>query len=283
VSLVRSILLEGSAYPEALRWARGRLYFSEFMSRRVMAMESQGSPTPIAFIYGQPSGIGLNPDGTLVVVSMLDNRLVIVRPPESPRLIADLSEYSKGPSNELLLDGRGRAYVGCFGYSAYSDPPEAFEPSNLLLVDEAGSVSIVASDLHFPNGMALLHDGDLLVVAETFHNCLSAFDVSQDGHLSPRGQFTDLGSRSPDGVCLLHDNQLWVACPFSEEIVVVDDQGRIVGAFQTPGRFPVDCTFGEDGEDLLFVGAITSEPADILRGVSKGFIEVYANAINEIK
>jgi sugar lactone lactonase YvrE len=277
VSLLREIPLPGSAYPEALRWDRGRLVFSEFISRHVLTTSPEGPPTAVGFVYGQPSGIGIQHDGSLVVVSMLDNRVVTVSSSGPARCVADLAGLSPGPSNELLLDERGCAYVGSFGYNAYSEPAESFSPASLLYVDFDGQVESVASDLHFPNGMALLGDGSRLVVAETFRNCLTVFARADDGRLSDRSIFADLGSRGPDGLAVSPSGEIWVACPFSEEIVVVTTGGVIRGTYRTPGRFPVDCEFGGERGELLFIGVTTSEGDEILRGESTGSIEVHEN------
>ena len=66
----------------------------------------------------RPSGLGWTPDGALLVVSMLDRHLLRVEN-GTTRVHADLSAVATAPCNDMVVDGRGRAYVGNFGYDRH--------------------------------------------------------------------------------------------------------------------------------------------------------------------
>jgi sugar lactone lactonase YvrE len=53
-------------------------------------------------------------------------------------------------------------------------------------VTPEGNVGQVADDLAFPNGMAISPDGGTLIVAESYGNRLTAYDISSDGGLASR-------------------------------------------------------------------------------------------------
>src|SRR2546430_6208748 len=56
----------------------------------------------------------------------------------------------------MVVDGRGRAYVGNLGFDLFSGSAE--KPAELVLVDRDGSARIVATGLGFPNGSVITPD-----------------------------------------------------------------------------------------------------------------------------
>lgn len=73
-----------------------------------------------------------------------------------------------------------------------------------MLVTAEGTVTEVADDLQFPNGMAATADAATLVVAESYVGQLTAYDVAVDGTLSGRRVWAETPGDHPDGICL-HD------------------------------------------------------------------------------
>ena len=69
-------LVDGLTFPEAPRWRDERLWFSDFYTHRVLAVDTAGRLETIATVPQRPSGLGWTPDGALLVVSMLDRRLL---------------------------------------------------------------------------------------------------------------------------------------------------------------------------------------------------------------
>ena len=116
-------LVDGLTFPEGPRWRDGRLYFSDFYSHRVLAVDPVGNIETIATVPQQPSGLGWAPDGTLLIVSMLDRRLVRLK---EGRLeaVGDMSALATGPCNDMVVDAKGRAYVGNFGFDRHKGEAE---------------------------------------------------------------------------------------------------------------------------------------------------------------
>ena len=187
---------------EAPRWHDGELWFSDFHSRTVTSMNSEGIFQRRAYIAGQPSGLGFNTDGSFLVVSTHDRHLYRCTS-DGKELFADLSTTYRGGLNDMFVDGQGRAYVSAF-------PEPVIGPDNgshmadptvpLFMVQPDGRSEIVAEGLQIPNGIGLTSDGSTLVVAETLGNRLTAFSVAQDGTLKDRRLFADVGERAPDGI-----------------------------------------------------------------------------------
>jgi sugar lactone lactonase YvrE len=256
--------VKGLAFPESPRWHDGRLWFSDFYERRVSRVDGNGRVEPVVDVPGQPSGLGWLPDGRLLVVSMTDRRLLRLDGRVLTQ-VADLSPFAAGPCNDMLVDGQGRAYVGNFGFDLQSRAP--FAPSDLLMVTPQGAVRVVARDMHFPNGTVLTSDGRTLIVAESYGQRLTAFDVAADGTLAHRRVWAQLEGRGvgPDGICLDEEGAIWLASPVSREVLRVREGGQITHRMATEGQ-AVACMLGGADRRTLFVltGRVMTTPEQSL-------------------
>src|SRR4051812_3651811 len=121
-------LLAGGTFFEGPRWHDGRWWVSDFSRNLVLSFDADGGDVrEEAVVEGQPSGIGWLPDGSLLIVSMKDHRLV--RRPAGAgagsRLepFADLSGVATGLCNDMVVDGAGRSWVGNFGFDLFGGGP----------------------------------------------------------------------------------------------------------------------------------------------------------------
>ncbi len=253
-------LLDGLTFTEGPRWHDGRLWFSDFYTQRVLAVTPEARLDTILEIPERPSGLGWLPDGTLLVVSMLDRRLLRVEGGK-PRLHADLASIATGPCNDMAVDARGRAYVGNFGFDRHRG--EAPRAAVLARVDPDGTVTRAAEDLEFPNGTVITPDGRTLVVAETMGQRLTAFDVAADGALTRRRVWAALDGVFPDGVCLDAEGAIWVSDARGPDLLRVREGGAIERRIPTgSGRHAFACMLGGADRRTLYVCTCTgSGPA----------------------
>jgi sugar lactone lactonase YvrE len=190
-----STVLTGLSYLECPRWHESRIWVVDFYTGQVLSAAQDGGDRRVeAEVPEQPSGLGWLPDGRLLIVSMRDAR--ILRREDDGSLVthAELGAHVTGHPNDMVVDARGRAYVGNFGFDLMAGAD--IETAVLLRVDPDGSVHEVADDLWFPNGSVITDDG-VLLVDETFGNRVSAFDIQPDGSLGARrdwARFADLPS-----------------------------------------------------------------------------------------
>jgi sugar lactone lactonase YvrE len=255
------LLVDGLAFPETPRWHDGRLYFSDMDDNKVKTVDMDGRTEVVAEVPNRPSGLGWLPDGTLLVVSMHERKVLRVDPGGSLGVHADLGDVATFHCNDMVVDGQGRAYVGNFGWDPRGDGPERFTP--LILVQPDGTVTQVGEPLNFPNGIVITEDGSTLVVAESRGMRLSAFDIAADGSLSNRRLFADLGESFPDGICIDAEGAVWAALIFDSVFVRVEDGGRITDRVPCdPLRAYACMVGGPDGKTLFMCSASTSEPGD---------------------
>ena len=81
----------------------------------------------------------------------------------------------------------------------------------IALVTPDGSVRQVADGVAFPNGMVVTPDNATLILAESYGNRLTAFDIAVDGSLGGRRTWADLDGGYPDGICLDAEGAIWYA------------------------------------------------------------------------
>jgi sugar lactone lactonase YvrE len=239
-------LLEGGAFFESPRWHDGRWWFSDFFRGVVVAGGEE-----IVHVDGMPSGLGWLPDGTLLVVSMRDRRVLRLRDGVL-ELHADLSQLCDWHANDMVVAADGSAYVGNFGFDLGNEKPR---PTGLVHVAADGSAKRVAEDLMFPNGGLL--DGDTLIVGETYAARLTEFTVRPNGTLSDRRIFASVPGMAPDGCTLDVEGCVWFADARSNRCVRVARGGEIADVVSVDeGLRCFACMLGgDDGRTLAICAA----------------------------
>jgi sugar lactone lactonase YvrE len=245
-----TILLDGLYFGEGPRWRDGHLYLSDFYAHEVLRVDLDGNRERVAHVPEQPSGLGWLPDGTMLIVSMKDRKLLKLTD-DGPVEHADLSPVAGYHCNDMVVSAEGRAYVGNFGYNHYTEPEE--KAANLARVDPDGSVHCAATGLRFPNGSIITPDGKTLVVGETRGNCLTAWDIAANGALSNQRIWADLGENFPDGICLDAEGAIWVADPRLKETIRVREGGEITHRIPTGDYGSYACMLGGDDRKTLFI------------------------------
>ena len=244
-------LLGGRAFLEGPRWHDGALYVSDMHAHEVLRVATDGAVDVLERLDAAPSGLGWLPDGSMLIVSMDDRRILRRGDDGSLTQHADLSELASHAINDMVVDGAGHAFVSQFGCDLFGG--EVPKPAPLLRVDPDGSAHEVTDGLRFANGMVVTADGRTLVVAESAGRCLTAFSLAPDGALSDRRPWADLPETDyPDGICIDAEDAIWVSCPASDRFVRVRAGGEVTDIVETRGRHAIACALGGDDGRTLF-------------------------------
>lgn len=260
-------LAEGGSFFEGPRWHEGRWWVSDFYRRLVVAIDPGGTVEEVMTVEQQPSGLGWLPDGSLLVVSMKDHRLLRRTPAGEVSVHADVSEHCGGHLNDMVVDAHGRAYVGNFGFDLMSGADPA--PANLVRVDPSGAAVVAAEEMLFPNGSVITRDGRTLIVGETAGARYTAFTIADDGSLHDRRVWAQLAPTpaqgrplpemladlqvGPDGCALDAEEHIWCADEVGARCIRVAPGGEIVDEVKAPeGLGLFACMLGgDDGRTLL--------------------------------
>jgi len=232
--------LTGVAMGESPRWHEGRLWFSDWGSGRVLALDSDGNAeTMVQGDFGLPFSIDWLPDGRLLIVASRNNQLLCHDLDGTRTTYSDLTTISDRGWNEIVIDGRGNIYVNG-------------SPGVIALVRMNCPPRKVAEDLAFPNGMAVTPDNKTLIVAESHGKCLTAFSIKQDGTLTDRRIWAAL-SGPPDGICIDSSGAVWYADVPNKRCVRVREGGEILQQIQVDLGCFACMLGGESGCELFIV------------------------------
>ena len=230
------VLMDGLVFGEQPRWHDDRLWFSDWGTQEVIAVDMDGKSEVALRGRSFPLCVDWLPDGRLLVVSAREGLLLRQESDGSLETHGDLGSASTPPAgNELVVDGRGNAYVNGGGFDLMAG--EDFAPGIVALVAPDGAARQVADGLAFPNGMLIMPDDQTLIVAESYAKRLTAFDIATDGGLTNRRVWAELGDGVPDGICADAENAIWygtcrtsAACAFAKAARSCKRSSSTVGA-----------------------------------------------------
>jgi len=253
------VVTSGFAFGDGPRWHDGRLWLSDMHAGKVVAIDPVTGAQEVACeVPASPSGLGWLPDGRLLVVAMQDRSVLRLDADGVLRVHADLAGVATFHCNDMVVDGRGNAYVGNVG-SDY-EPGVRRRPADLALVLPDGTASVVATGLGFPNGSAVTPDGRTLIVAETMGRRLVGFDIHDDGTLGVGRTWADLGRGLPDGIALDAEGAVWYADPRERACVRVAAGGRVLATIGTGDACYACALGGADRRTLYLLTASSDDP-----------------------
>jgi sugar lactone lactonase YvrE len=230
-------LLTGLGFGESPRWHDGRLWFCNWKTQQVVAVDLDGNSEVVTHIPSSiPFSIDWLPDGRLLAVSGQEALLLRQEADGSLVTHADLRGID-GVFNEIVVDGRGNTYVN---------------GGVVAVVTPDGTARQVAGDINFGNGMVVTPDNSTLIVAESHGNRLTAFDIATDGALSNRRVWADLGDGFPDGICLDADNAIWYGDVPNKRCVRVREGGAVLQTIELD-RGCFACMLGGSDGTMLFM------------------------------
>jgi len=261
------ILMRGLALGESPRWHEDRLWFANWGANEVVAVDLDGKSEAIVRMPSLPFCIDWLPDGRLLIVSGREGLLLRRELDGSLVTHTDLTSLSGSPWNDIVVDGRGNAYIGNTGFDF---PVGAFAPGILALVTPDGLARQVADGVAFPNGVVVTPDNATLILAESYGHRLTAFDIAADGSLSNRRVWADLDNGAPDGICLDAAGAVWYGDVPNKRCVHVREGGEVLQTIDLD-RGCFACTLGgPDKRTLFLMAAEWRGPASLTDGARTG-------------
>ncbi len=245
-------LMTGIAFGECPRWHDDRLWFCDWGAEELIALDRDGKSEVVLRVPSFPFSIDWLPDGRLLIVSARARALLSQKADGTLVTHADLSGVDGlGPGNEIVVDGRGNAYVNGIGFDMMAG--EEVGPGLVALITPDGTVQTVAGGMAFPNGMAVTPDNATLIVAESYGRRLTALDIGADGGLSNQRVWADLGEGVPDGICIDADGAVWYADVPNKRCVRVREGGDVLQTIELDRGCFACMLGGPDGATLFIV------------------------------
>lgn len=235
-------LTQGFCSGASPRWFEGLLWFSDKLGEAVHTVNLAGSVTTLTLPGHAPSGLGFRPDGSLLI-ACAETRRLLRYDGESVAPIADLTDATPGDLGDMVVDHRGRAYIGS----------QALADGVIVRVDPDGSTTTVAGGLDLPNGMVITADRATLIVAESAGRQLTAFSIHDDGSLYDRRVVADGLDGPPDGITLDADGGVWTALTVAHQFQRLESGGAVTDRIDIADRTATACTLGGPGRRTLFL------------------------------
>jgi sugar lactone lactonase YvrE len=248
-------LANGFCFGEAPRWFEGLLWFSDMLGEAVHTVDLDGDLTTLALPGHSPSGLGFRPDGSLLIAST-ETRTLLSYDGDTVDAVVDLSDVVPASIGDMVIDEHGRAFVGS----------QAREGGVVVRVDIDDTVTVVAENLDFPNGMVITPDGSTLIVAESTGRRLTAFTVGADGSLSDRRVFADGLDGPPDGITLDAEGGVWAAMTLAHQFERIIEGGTVTDRIDIDDRTAIACTLGGPDRRTLFLLSSTDAYPQRLAG-----------------
>jgi sugar lactone lactonase YvrE len=247
-------LANGFCFGEGPRWFEGLLWFSDMLGEAVHTVDLNGATSTLALPGRAPSGLGFRPDGTLLIASTED-RQVLRYDGDHVTLLADLGDLVPANLGDMVIDPRGRAFVGS----------QAREGGVIVRIDPDDNATVVAGDLDFPNGMVITPDGDTLVVAESTGRRITAYTITADGALIDRRVFADGLDGPPDGLAIDAEGGVWAAMTLAHQFERITDGGNVSDRIDMAGRTAIACALGgPDGRTLFLLSSTDAYPERLI-------------------
>ncbi|MEA5457128.1 SMP-30/gluconolactonase/LRE family protein [Sinomonas sp. JGH33] len=243
-----NVVLDGLILGESPRWHDGRLWVADWAAHELITLDADGTREVVERPTAIPCCIDWLPDGRLLLVS--GDRLV--RQEQDGTLVthAELRNLDPHAWNDIAVDKRGNAFVGCIGFDF---PGGGYAPGILAVVTPDGTARRAAEGLAFPNGMVVTPDDGTLIVAESYGNRLTAFAIGEDGSLSDRRVWAELPGDHPDGICLDAEGAVWAADVGNRHCVRVREGGEVVQTIDADLGCYACALGGPDGRTLYIV------------------------------
>jgi sugar lactone lactonase YvrE len=250
----RTLVPEGDIlFPESPRWVDDRLWLVDQHGHKVLTVDLEGNVDVVLEHPDMPSGMGVLPDGSIIVISRRRRVLDKIEADGSRSTYADLTDIPGHNLNDMVIDGRGNAYVG---NRQAPGGPAANE--QIILVELGGAHRVVADGITAPNGTVVTPDNKTLVIKDG--EVLTAFTIEEDGNLTDRRVWAETPGRGADGICLDAEGGIWVASPFAHVFFRILEGGEVTDEIHLPEEYwaiaPV--LGGPDGRTLFLLESRTN-------------------------
>ena len=266
-------LAEGFLFSEGPVWVRdlGALLFSDPNANRIYAYSEASASLALYRAqsgydgadlaeYSQPgsNGLALDVRGRLTINQHGHRRVVRVEDDGTLTVLADRDRGRRLNSpNDLVYARDGAVYFTDppFGLPKFYNDPRRELPYSGVYRAAQGRVTLLATDLRGPNGLAFSNDGRFLYVSnwDPAAKLVLRYPVRRDGRLGAPATFADLtrevpGEEALDGLKVDALGNVWLAAPDGLRIYAAD--GRHLGTVRAPRPIHNFAWGGADGRTL---------------------------------
>ncbi|MGE0337273.1 MAG: SMP-30/gluconolactonase/LRE family protein [Gammaproteobacteria bacterium] len=245
----------GLMFGEGIRWRGQSLVLSDMLGRRVVEVDPYaGTVTTLLEVENQPNGLIVRPDGSLLINSMFDRKLLTLKDGQVGEY-CDLSAVATGYLGDIVDDGSGGYYVDDVGARVLHGEKPA--PGRLIYVTADRSIRVALDQLAFANGVVISPDGARLYLAETMISAIKVYDIQAAGVLGAGRVVADFSGESRiDGMTMDAEEGCWACLLDRDRVTRVAVGGTRTHSVIVPDSEPIACTIGGRSGREIFITAI---------------------------
>ncbi len=235
----------------------GNVYFTDQPNDRIVKWDaSTNSVSDWMKPSGRSNGLYFDHDGNLLSCADEKNELWRIDMEKNKTvLVSEFEGKLLGGPNDLWVAPNGGIY---FTDPLYNRPwwtpteNRIDERRVYYITPSNGEVKIVAKDFVMPNGIIGTADGKTLYIADIGDKKTYVFTIKEDGTLSERKLFCELGS---DGMTLDNQGNVYMT---GDGVTVFDKNGKQIKHIAVPEKWTANVTFGGPQQNILFITAMDS-------------------------
>lgn len=236
---------------------QGNVYFTDQPNNRILKWSADGGVSVFMEESGRANGLYFDNDGNLIACADAENELWKIDKNKDVTVLIDNFEGKKlnGP-NDLWVTPKGGIYLTDPFYKRdyWSRTEQEIESQNVYyLAPDAKELKLMIDDLVQPNGIVGTPDGKTLYVADIGDNKTYAYQINNDGSLSDRRLFVDMGS---DGMTLDNKGNLYLTGKAG--VTVFNPQGEQIDQIPVNENWTANVCFGGKNQKTLFITAMKS-------------------------
>ena len=236
--------------------AQGNVFFTDQPNNRIMRWATDGTVSVFMEDAGRANGLFFDRQGNLIACADAQNQLWQISPDKQVTvLVNDFKGKRLNGPNDLWIDPRGGIYFTDPYYQRdyWKHTEKEIENERVYyLAPDKKALTPVATDLVKPNGIIGTADGKQLYVADIGDKKTYVYQVNDDGSLTNRQLFTDMGS---DGLTLDSRDNVYLT---GQGVTVFNQQGEKIEHIEVDEGWTANVCFGGKDQKTLFITAMKS-------------------------
>lgn len=247
---------DGFEFTEGPLWIERPGYLL-FTDTQASAIEKLVPPSAVS-VLRRPSnasnGLAVDPGGLLIACEGGAHRVTRTLADGTVESIAArYGTRALNSPNDVIVARNGTIYFTDPDFGAV-DPNDKQPVSGVYRLALDRTLTLIASDLRSPNGIALSPDDKTLYVGEMLDHYIRQYVVHADGTVDTPKKLADT-ARTPDGIGIDDLGNLYVSTLAG--VQVFSPEGALRGTIAVPEQ-PSNCTFGGEDRRTLYITARTS-------------------------
>lgn len=235
---------------------QGNVFFTDQPNDRIMKWSPDQGISVFMENTGRSNGLFFDHEGNLLACADQNNELwMIDKNRKVTVLVKDFKGKQLNGPNDLWVDPKGGIYFTDPFYKRdyWTRTEKEIEQENVYYLSaDRKTLTMVMDDFKRPNGIVGKADGSILYVADIGAGKTYAFTIQEDGSLSDRRLFAEMGS---DGMTIDKRGNVYLT---GKGVTVFNHEGEKIDHIAVDAPWTANVCFGGKDGKTLFITASES-------------------------